>query len=492
MEYQEYWSYSKEYGRKLSRDECLKRIHNIFKQYKRELFIHLISHIATNFGVDNDGEMINNIQSKLFGINIKRPLIHRSALNVLFQLILEYRDFSESDNSLTIKKENLAELFLLINEFWDIEYDEVNKNINYSETQKLIFHGIKLFYGIVNGEDVQAKLFYFRRLYDEIHNNSKFINEIKIFEKSFNISFDYYREILSCLSEIRNTKEIYNILIEKFAIDINDIEKKWNNRIPKIPIPFDFKFLIDYPIIKTEKNKYVLNAYFLFLAIIMKCYYILCNENVTPKFRQNVTKYVLEDIVKNFLSETFIGENIKNLILTYDSNKEYADWGMIYDDIIFLFEIKSGTIPVEKKYGKDIDAFYKELSKKYIEEQGINQQIKSLIEIEKNYDSFCKRCNIEKKKYIILPVLLLYDDIFEITGINDYMRQKYIELIGRKKFYPKNFILSANNAIITFTDLFVFSKKTFENPEERIKKLIGYYRYRLPFRMFLEEKEISQ
>ena len=499
LEAQEYWSYRKEYGQVLLIDECKEKIYSILHSYKRELFINFISHIAVRFGINNDGEMVRNIQFELIGIDINKPLIHRSALNVLYQILIEYRDFSESDNRKTINARDIYDLFLLLNEFWDIEYDDLMNYKNYNETQRLVFFGIKLFYGIVSPEDVQAKSFYFRKIYDEIYNSGNFKNEIGIFEKSFNMSFNDYRRILTCLSERENGKEIYNLLNEKFSLDINEVERKWDERDPKLPIPYEFKFMIDYPILFSGNKKYVLNSYYLFLSLIMRCYYILCNKNVTPNFRGTINKDIFENIIKDFLSEIFIDKNIKKINLNYSKNKEYADWGMVWKNFIFLFEIKAGTISIQKKYGKDIEKFYKELSKKYIEEQGIIQQIKSFEEIDKNYDDFCKRCKIKtrrflffKKTYTIFPILLLYDDIFEIPAVNDYMRNKYLELIIKRKFNPEKFILNENDAIITFTDLFVFSNRKFNKPEEKITKLIKYFRSRLPFRMFLEEEETSQ
>jgi hypothetical protein len=485
---QEYLSYRKNYGKKLSREECLKRIYSIFHLHKRELLINCISHIAIKFGVNNDIEMIKNIHKDLFGIDFKMYFVHRSALNVMYQLLLEFRDFSLKDDSKIIRPEDLAELFLLINELWDIEYDELKKNNNNTETQILIFYGIKLFYGIVGPEDVQAKAFYFRKIYENVYKSGKFCKEIEIFESDFKISFFEYMNILKSLTERKNTKEIFNILIGKFSIDINEIESKWDNRLPKLPIPFDFKFLIDYPIVISKDKKYVINSYFLFLALIMKCFYVLCNKDASPNFRGIVNKEIFESVVKDFLSSIFIGKDIKELNLFYNNNNEYADWGMVFKNFIFLFEIKSGTISVEKKYGKDIKAFYKDLSKKYIDEQGISQQLKSILALDKNFESFCEINKLKKRNYIVLPLLIVYDDIFEIVGVNDYMRQKYIELVGKKKIYPKNFILSANDAIITFTDLFVFSQKKYIH-KHKIRKLIGYFRNRLPFRMFIEEEE---
>jgi hypothetical protein len=490
LETKEYWSYSKEFGKSLMREECINEIYNIFHKYKRELFINCISHIAINFGVNNDEEMIKKIQKSLFGIEINKYFVHRSALNVIYQLLLEYRDFSKSDDSKIIDPNELVLLFLLVNELLDIEYEGVRIDTRFDDTQKLIFYGIKLFYGIVSPDDVQAKSFYFGKLYESIYKSKKFKNEIKLFESDLGVSYRHYRKTLKWMAERKRTKSIYKILVGKFSIDINEIENKWDNRSIKLPVPFDFKFLIDYPIVISRGKKYVLNSYFLFLALITKCYHMLSNKDTSPNFRGLVNKDIFENIIKNFLKNIFVFKKVKELNLLYDRNKEYADWGMVFENFIILFEIKSGTIAVEKKYGKDIEAFYKDLSKKYIDEQGIRQQIKGSFELDKNFDSFCEINGLERRKeYILLPVLLVYDDIFEIPGVNDYMRQKYLELVSKKKTQNRNFLLSANDAIITFTDLFVLSRKKFKRKEDVINKLIGYFRYRLPFRMYLEDKQ---
>jgi len=489
IETQEYWSYRKEFNYPLSRDKCKEKLHNIFRSYRKETLYGLIGHIAINFGIENNREMITRIQNELFGYDIKKNLIHRGAINVLYELVLDFNNFSPSDTRGRLEVKDLEGIFLLINEFWDIEYDDLLKYEDIGDTKRMIFHAVKLLYGIHNPEDIQSKSFYFLKIYEEINDNKIFAKEIETFENIFEIKMNQYIEILRNMSNTKDNKKTINFLKDKFTTNISELEIKWQNRTPNIPSPFDFKFLLDYPVLEIGNKQYVINAYYLFMAIIMKCYFILSNPKTAPKFRENVTKYVFEKIVTEFLTKIFIGEDVSRIITLKNKNNEYADWGMIYKNIIFLFEIKSGTLSVQNKYGNNIYSFFEELSKKYIEKQGVNQQIKRLMDIDNNWDYFCNCCNLTQgKKYIICPTLILYDDIFELPGINIYMREKYFEKLRLNNFKPKNFILCANNAIISYTDLFALSNKKMKSYNKKVEKFIGYFNYNLPFRTYLEDE----
>ena len=482
MDLEKYWTYSDEFNQKLSYQKCLIKLHSIFRNYRRELFIKAISHISKKFGIDNDKKMILKIQSELFGNRLNQNVIHRTALSALYQFILEFRDFSKHDLSNIIKPEDLFNIFIIINEILDRFYDSFRSRSN--ELENIIFQGVHIFHDIISPLDINAKAFIMHELYKRMINDSKFADEIRHFNENSKYSFLEYVAYIEKMIKLIDNRTLFHVLVNNYAFNLDDILQKWDNRYYKINPPFDYKFLQDYPLVIIQNNPNAISYYYIILSFLEKAYHLCSNK----KFRDNLGKHIFETIIKEFLRVIFISKEIKELNLKYNGY-EYSDYGIIYEDKIILFEIKSGTIPISIKLGNDIDKFFEIINNKFIKKEGITQQINQLINIDNDFVKFCEVTKISsREKYEIYSVLLCFENAFDTPGTKMYFNQRFKEVSETKKFKSINFACSDNYSILTFTELFNLSTLEKYSNVEKLNLFLESMKDYQPLREFISDK----
>lgn len=486
MEVAKFWTYNDEFKKKLSYRKCILKLHDIFRKYHQELFIKCIGHIGKGFMASNNKEMIKKVQKELFNIEAEQNIIHRAALSSLYQFVLEFKDFNKYDVSVVIKPRDLFVVFLLINEIFERFHDEF-KQIR-SKIESIYFYGVHLFHDIMTYVNVQATAYHMFNIYKKMIGDNNFNSEINYFNENHDYSFKEYINHINNLIIGNKNDSIFNIMINEYAFDIKDIISKWDNRKFKIQPPFDYKFLYDYPIIKINEEKYIVNFYYGIQSFLLKGYHSFSNRDKFPNFRQNLGRYIVEDIIKDFLRFKILNRDITELNMV-SPDGEYADFGVICENKILLFEIKSGSIPVQVKFGRDIKKFFDIIDNKFIKKDGINQQVKRLKYIDNNFEQFCDNTNINySKNYEIYPILVFTEEIFGVVGAMQYMRDKFTEYKITHGLNLKNYFLQSNS-IITFTELYYLSKTTTLSKENRFNTLIKLSKQNMPLYDMLEDFE---
>ncbi len=444
-----YYTFSDETNIEVTSEFCTTQINTIIKSYSREILLRAISQISQDLGTSNDPARIKELQKKHLNIPIARNvyLIHRQAVIVLLQFIFSCseNEFSAEDR---MSPRDIFLLFAITNNFIEInEYVEINK----SKEKTIFFSSIKSVHLMMNEDDLQASFFYFDKYAQAIEelNTTSFNETIK----------EYLGEDIASIREIfrkikdQNYPEIFSFL-EKFAvIEYDKIDTYWKNRSPKFTIPFEYNLFNQYPLIKKGEDFLVTDIFNLFNSLFSIVYEVLVEDD-RDSFKGVFGKDIAEPVVTKFCEEVFKDDQI-NFIKVGSKSKEYADIGILYKDSIFLFEVKTSVFSRKMLYSTNYDQFIKAFNNKFVLYEGISQQVNRLIDVENNFDDFCKLSGIDQsKEYKIYPILLVFDEALQAFCVNWYLSTRFENLIRVRNFKPTKFLLSNNHSTITFNELY--------------------------------------
>ena len=466
-----YYTYLDEFPeQKVGIQFCEHTIKEILKNYDKESLFRTFSSIAQSLGLGNDYESILAYQQLQFNIHPNRNiiLIHRLAVNVVFQYLFSTED-EEFGNRKDVLPNDIKLLFLCANqltEFVENETLDIAKSIG----KKLFFTSIKTILFSNTKDDLQGGFMLFKKYYLKIINlNMELYNSVIKDKYGFEIS-DYVK-ILE-LIEQRNYPKVFE-LFDKYAIvEFNKTYQYWEARQPKFAIPKELAFLQKYPLIKINDEYLVTDIHNLLSSLFKNLYRTLLEyDNIS--FKGDFGKHIVEPTIIDLIKERFVDENVK--ALKVGSKKiEYGDFGLLYDDSIFLFEIKSSLMNDASVFTDNYEAFMKIFNDKFVIKEGIRQQVKKIQLIDNNLEHFCSLSGIDPNiKYTIYPIMLSFDESLMSICCNWYLSMRFEVFRKLCKLHLHSIKLANCHSTITFNELYRMLYIERE-PSERLKLLKMY------------------
>ena len=355
------------------------------------------------------------------------------------------KDFSDENK---ISPRDIFLLFAIINDYLDF-HEHVNAKI--ALRKKIFFTSIKSVHLMMNENDLNASFEFFKKYYERI---------IELGRKNYSELIKSYLDedlnsILSIFDKVRNYKypEIFSFF-DKFAvIEYDKIDTFWQNRNPRFDIPFEYNLLAQYPLIKKDDNYLVADIFNLLNSLFVIVYEILVEDD-REQFKGLFGKEIAEHVIIKFMERIFACEQIR-FIKVGSKSREFADVGIIMDNDIFLFEIKTSIFSRKMLYSTDYESFIKAFNKKFVLAEGITQQIKQLTDVDKNYTSFCELAAIDNSKvYKIYPILLAFDECLQSFCANWYLSTRFDNIKRARHLEPSKYTLSNNHITITFNEIF--------------------------------------
>lgn len=465
-----YYTFTDETKLEVTNELCIKEISDILKTYTRETILRMASQTSQDLGTSNDPARILELQSERFNIPVSRDvyLIHRQAIIVLLQFTFSFPEdeFGEK-NEISTKEVFL--LFALINSYLELNEYTVSKK---SIPKKLFFSSIKTVHLMMNENDLQAAFYYFDKFSSmiESQNLTEFNDIIKDY---LGIDIAETRVIFKKVKE-QDYPEIFTFF-EKFAvIDYEQIDTYWKNRLPKFDIPFEYNLFHQYPLIKIGEDFLVADLFNLFNSLFSIVYGILVEVD-REKFKGVFGKDIAEPVISEFIKKIFKDNDEKIKFIKVGSrSKEFADIGILYQESIFLFEVKTSIFSRKMLYSTDYDKFIKAFNNKFVLSEGISQQINRLIDIENNFESFCELSALDSSKsYKIYPILLVFDESLQSFCANWYLSTRFDNIKWTKNFIPSKFSLAKNHSTITFNEIFRLNKLDI-NPIQKLELIQQY------------------
>lgn len=475
-----YYTYYDEFKLNISIEDALERIYFIFSNYQKKIILGFITNFINEIGFDHSVENLKVVHMKYFKRDDKN-IIHRRSVHLLAQVFFSFNNFSEENNN-ELTYVDVSILFLLANQILDI-----TEGSDYSSDLRVLFNSYKFSNDLVNDHDVLCSFYFYAKFYKELTNSPNRDEFNKLLKEKLNITIIKYSQILEDRSS--NKKTISKKFLKKlFTLNINLTFTKWQKREPIINIPFEYRMLETFPLIyykkpllkffpllffKTE-TYCVCDPHFMMNSIAKKIY----NTLSTIKFRSEFG-IVAEKVIREYMEGNLVNSNCKFINLERkDLNGkkeyEYGDFGILIENMLFLFEIKAGILGLEKKYESNIDEFQKNFNSRYVDKKGVRQQIKILKEIDKNFELFCSTANINlNKKYQIIPVLLFLDDEFIAAGLNKYVGNEFRRILPEYEIKGKNIFLPENNSSLTLNELKLAIDRL-KSPEKVLETIFKY------------------
>lgn len=485
MNIEQYYTYKDKFGRDISIIETMRKIKFILSKYKKELILKFLNHLLKKFADGNTIENIDKIQIELINLSIdKYKIIHERAYFVLFQFFYEIENYNEEDSSIIINQIDVLNLFLLVNHLLDKnEYKSIELD-NAEIPIELLMASFKMSTDFIDPKDIRIQNDLFIKFYEMIYTYNESKNYDKILIDKTGLSLKEFIEILHKFKNLEKQafKNLFKKLEKSSALKYEKTHETWINRSPMLRIPFDYRFLEQYPLIKKEDDYYITSFSLLMRSIIMKPYHILSEEtkNQRPSFRYFFTKNIAEPTIRKLILEIFQCPKIKEINVCSENN-EYADFGILIEESIFLFEIKSVFMGLEIRYTDDKDKFKMEFEKRYIlNDSGKHQQINQILKIENEFDKFIDLTGLDKNlKYKIFCIELVFDEVLKSIGFNPfniYIRDKFNKEIKMDIDKFKNINPYHLNILITFNEM-MFLNELLKDPYKKFLVLKNFFSY---------------
>lgn len=463
-----YYTYLDEIHSTISPAYCSDYIQKILTSYSQGQFIRLLSHISIEFGLSNNPESILLLQEKQFNVPATKNVyfVHRQATLTLFQFVCSIP--SEKFTSKTdISTRDVFLLYILVNQLLEFTEYYANKK---ALGKSLFFTSIKSIHLTQSETDLRGSFELFQQYYVKMVELNKNKYD-EIIQDSFCLSIDEFVHVMDLIKG-KNYREIFS-LFDKFAVvRFEEIYKKWNERTPKLSIPFEISFLEKYPLIKIGNEYFLTDANNLINGLFRIVYEKLF-QNDKEGFKSDFGLNIVEPVIIKLLEETFVSEKIKQ-IKVFSKSYQWADFGLLHNQDIFLFEIKSSILKKEVIYASDYNYFIRNFNDKFVVKEGIKQQVQKILEIEKDYNRFCQVTKIDPKlTYKIHPILLSFDESLQAFCCNWYLSTRFDNLIRICNLKPSKFDLAKNHSTLTFNELFRM-KELSKSKEEKISLLKKY------------------
>ncbi len=482
-----YYKHSDYYGFKKELSYYFSLIEHIFSKYNSITILNLISKISQEIGIDNEPNNLTRIQNQITIPIDNNIWLHRRSLSTLVQIFCSRKHKQDDINLYNVQGTDILELFLCSNDIIEASEEKLLPEIN-DPIERILFVSFKWIGDLLTATDIQASTNIFKKFYDVISSSESFSHYCSIFASNTGLKFSSYIELLDNFSKQKFSKYNFEQLSELLAVNFHDLSCKWDSRRPKLEIPFEYRFLETFPLIKLEENLYVLGLHLLFIGLLRKGYHCLSGTNEGKNFRESFGSQIVEPTIKEYLRELLIDNTTKELKVS-KNNFEYADFGVILNKSILLFEIKSTLMGLNLRYESTPKKFFQEFDKRYAsKESGAGQQVEKILEINKDFESFCKLAELSiNHKYEVYNILLVFDETLAAEGSNFYIRNKYEAFISKNYNTITKIHTQNRNSLLTFNDLYVLNKEL-KSSQDRIQFLIEYNKYDLSFNSYLGQK----
>ncbi|MBN8570096.1 MAG: hypothetical protein J0M18_10725 [Ignavibacteria bacterium] len=473
----QYCTYEDFYKEEKTMSEYYSEIYSIFSLYNKNTVLMFLSHFLTEASKSDD-PFLHELHEKFLEIKINRPIVHRRSMHLLSQVFFSYNKFSKIDSRVVLCPQDSRNLFLCANSILNQTEGTTYKDISNKVTPiKILHNSIKFSNDLINNQDVRNIFYYYINFYKELKHSVKYEYFNSIVTNKTNLNIDKIIELLESLFLMKG-KSAFNFLQESFTININDTFLAWENRVPKVDIPYCYPLLQTFPLIENNSKFHPVCSFeFMILSVCKKIYHTLRGINkgkdFGTEFGYAVEKVIIKDLTKSFgTSNCKIIDNL--LIDLHDRRIQLGDFGILKDNNIFLFEIKSGMLRVEEKYENNIEKFENAISKRYIEKEGVNQQVKRILDLDSHYYNFCAINKLDSNlKYQVIPIIIFLDDDLMVTGFNRYIGDKFIEISEKCNSDFKNITCAKNNSAITLIELRSCIESV-DNPSKILESLWEY------------------
>jgi hypothetical protein len=491
-----YTSYKDEKGRDISVKESILYIKIIFKRYRRLLILNFLSYVAKEIGLIASFDKSVELQYKLFKYkNSDSVLIHNRAVLVLFQVFFETTDFDENNTEEKIRNDEEISLFLYANQILN-KTDTAGLKGSEIRIEHLMVM-MKLYVGTINAYELNLTHDYFLEFYIKLLSSEKSTEYNEVLKKQTGLTID---DFISILKELKNSKlkDPFKLYEKIGLLEYDEIYEKWENRVPKIALPSDYRFFEQYPLIKKDDLYYGTSVISLFSSIIRKPYHILSSDPESKNsFRGFWGKYIVEPTIKEYVKKIFSSNGIR--VIDIDFQKligfEISDLVIVHENDVYLLEIKSGYMGLEDRYTDDIDKFRTAFEKKYVySSTGKHQLLNQIDMFEKNFGKLSKLCELnENTRYRVFSGSIVFDEALSMLGFKRYLGNSFNKIMSPKVQSYKNFLPFLYSNLLTFAELISIGRRI-KNIEKRIHILKATFNYQDSLYDFLEdikEKKIA-
>lgn len=480
MEYKSYLSYYDVYGRNESFANSVFKIKLIFSMYSRELILSFLSYVAKEMGVVPTPASLMQLQNNL-GIKIKGIVIHTRAVLALFQIFFESIKFNDNNKEQSLRDDEVTILFLYANQILNKTDFEKGEKGPAEINIQLLMSMMKLYVGTINAFEINLMEEYFLLFYEKLAISSNVGKYNKILLKHTNMDISNFIDVLKQIKYNKKLNSPFE-LFDKFGVlNYENIYEEWNSRIPAIPVPSEYRFFEQYPLIKKEQEYYGVSPLIMFLALIRKPYHVLSNDvDSKDLFRAFWGSFIVEPIIKQYIIEIFSSENNRIIDMNFQKilGVEPCDLVIVKDDDIFAFEIKSGYMALEDRYSLSSEKFKIEFEKKYVYNSSNKHQLINQLDIfDKKYVKIAKLLELDpNKKYKIFSCLIVFDEALSMLGFKRYLRDIFNKTIEPKFYEYKKFLPFPYSNLMTFSELLSFRNRV-KDVDKRgtlVKASFGY------------------
>ena len=432
-------------------------------------------------------EIDRRIQNKILKPINNNIWLHRRALSTLAQIYCSKKHNLDDTTLYNIQNTDIQELFLCANDILEISEENLLPEINHP-SERILFVSFKWIGDLITATDIQASTYFFEKYYNEILKSDSSLLYSDKFIKETGLKFSDYMDLLNNFAQIKISKNNFEQMGKLLAVNFRELSNKWDSRFPKLQIPFEYRFLETFPMVNWNGNLYVLALHLLFTGLLRKAYHCLSGTNEGKNFRDLFGGKIVEPTIKAYLRELLIDDTIKELNVSKD-DYQYADFGVIHKNLILLFEIKSSLMGLSMRYESSPEKFFQEFDKRYASRKsGAGQQVERLLDINRDFESFCKLTELKpNKKYSMYNILLVFDDTLSAEGSNLYVRNKYQYFISRADKKIDKFYTPPRNSTLTFNELYMLNKEL-RTPKERFQFLLDYNSSDHCFNFFMGQK----
>lgn len=295
------------------------------------------------------------------------------------------------------------------------------------------------------------------RLLEYLSTSPELKNELKLyFEKTYSATFEYFiYEILGMYLGNKTPDPEH-----QFYYNVTEHSKTLFDTLSKKQDSGDTIKLLSikkYPFYKSEANVYVLLDNILLLE---KSYSQFINDfwfdhikkltgsDGKPLFNTQRYRSLIGYFFENYVRETVdycFAESKHYTIKSFDELKinkkggeiEIADLYIRYDSKILLGQVKSTSIYDNEKYGKDLNALYKNDRNGFFDSFGLNQLVESIIELENNIIAIDPGFP-KTKSYKLFPILIVNEKALQAPLMGEIFQNRFLELIKDYKNYRQS------------------------------------------------------
>ena len=472
MDINAFVTYNDVYKKDISSNDSVFYIKLIFRNYRKDVILSFLGYISQQIGVVNTPTSLLKIQ-EYFGIQSNGLAINPRSILVLYQIFYDSIFFKEDSTDEGLQTNHVSLLFLYANQILnktDFEKGKIGPSVI---NIQLLMSMMKLYVGSINAYEINTMEEYYLLFYEKLATSERSTEFNKVLIRNTNMDIHKFIDVFYEMKENKHINSPFE-LFDKFAVlKFEDITAVWKDRKPILPIPNEYRFLEQYPLIKRNDLYYGVPPIQIFMSLIRKPYHVLSNDPSTKDtFRAFWGTNIVEPIIKQFIKRIFECPN--TFVIDIDFQKkigfEPADVVIVNDDDIFLLEIKSGYMGLADRYSASVEKFKNEFEKKYVyNSSGKHQLLNQLGIFDRQYNKIIKMLGIDiNKKYKVFSCSVVFDEALTMIGFKRYLAQIFNNGIEKNIDNYKNFTPYLHSNLMTFSELLGFERRV-NNVEKRIQ-----------------------